>query len=99
MADAVTELVHAALADVNELLDDDQRISTAPETALLGDSSKLDSLAWVNLVVAIEGRSEETYGRTVGLGDALASDDTRARLSTVGGLIEYVRQTLALADA
>ena len=61
------DFVYAAIDTVNELSDVSQKISKAPETQLLGDTTTVDSLVLVNLVVAIEEAIIDQTGQIVTL--------------------------------
>lgn len=75
MNDAL-EIVYAAIEEMNEQLEEDQRIQKAPDSTLFGDSDGIDSLSLVNLVVAIEREIFDRTGNSVILvdEDALAED-------------------------
>lgn len=93
--EAITTLVAEALAEVNELLPPGQAVSEAAETVLIGEGGALDSVGLVNLIVALEARVEQHYGRSLGLTELLANDQQRARLSTVGGLTTHIRELVS----
>lgn len=93
--EAVTTLVAEALAEVNELLPPGQSVSEAAHTVLIGEGGALDSVGLVNLIVAIEARVEQQYGRSLGLAELLANDQQRERLRTVGGLTAHIQELVS----
>ena len=63
--DIVLQLVHDSIDEVNAQLGRERQVGKVPDTSLDG----LDSLAYINLITAIEDRCEQRFGRFVGLGD------------------------------
>lgn len=94
MLDAA-ETVFAAIDDVNEVeMHPDGRIEKSASTSLLDGDDGIDSLAFVNLIVAIEGRILDATGHSIVLvdEDTLAADTQP--FATVGDLIAHVENVL-----
>ena len=53
--------IYAALDEVNEQLPDDQQLEKSPDTVLLGESGKIESIDLVNILVATEENVEEAF--------------------------------------
>jgi acyl carrier protein len=80
-------IVDRAIERLNELLDPENAIAKQPETILLGPGGKLDSMGFVNLVVALEEELKSSLGLDLSLMDALYADQKWSeRGLTVGGL-------------
>jgi acyl carrier protein len=84
MDDKIQNIVSCAIDRVNELLPTGQWVPKERTTALLGQGSQLDSMGFVNLIVALEEQLETQLGMIVTLADELMIDGQE--LSTVGGL-------------
>ena len=90
MADGILNLVYAAIDDVNALSKDGVRIQKDADAHLLGGEGGVDSLTFVNLIVAIEEKIQDSLGKTV----VLINEDTMSLQThpfrTVGTLVKYV---------
>ena len=58
----VISLVFKAITEINQQLLPEQRIDPSPETVLIGEQAKLDSMGLVSLLVVIEGEIENDFG-------------------------------------
>ena len=88
------DLIYAAVDEINGQLPQGSRLTKQPETVLFGDGAALDSLAFVNLLVAIEGEVERAGGPPIGLLDELSrADEAGSPLRTLGALAAYVAQS------
>ena len=63
------------------------------ETPLLGEGSDLDSMAIVHLIVDLEGRLLDSYGKNWILADERALSRKRSPFRTVGNLTEFIIET------
>lgn len=90
MTDQVLEIVWAAVDEVNAMAADGDQIVKDPDTPLLGAEGGIDSLAFVNLVVALEDAVRRERGKTVVIvnEETLASEEHPFR--TVRSLTEYL---------
>lgn len=89
MEEKVQELLNCAIDRVNELLPTGEPLSKEKDTVLLGQGGKLDSMGFVNLVVAIEDELENQLGIRAALADEMMGGDG---VLTVGGLHEMLRR-------
>ena len=64
MEEKVEKVLNCAIDRVNELLPTGESLSKEKDTVLLGQGGKLDSMGFVNLVVAIEEELEKQLGTT-----------------------------------
>jgi len=86
------EAVFAALDDLNAQRPPHQRLPKALDTALTGEHGPLDSLAFVNFIVALEQRLDAMFGTTMSLLDDERLDPTAGQFRTVQALIEYLEE-------
>lgn len=91
----VLQVIYDSIEDVNSSADADRQIDKTPDTALFGSQSKLDSLGMVNLIVAIEGRVEETFNKSITLADELAMSQRNSPFRNVQTLADYIVEKLS----
>jgi len=84
---------------VNAQSADGPKIAKNEDSRLLGGGSGLDSLTFVNLIVAIEGQLEPLLGKAV----LLIDDDNLSLMEdpfrTIGTLRQYVEKVIERAQA
>lgn len=84
---------------IDELNEDEfaeKPLTKDPETRLFGRDGTLDSLSLVNLVLAVEERTEDVTGRSISLADDRAISQERSPFLTIGSLVDYM--TLLLSE-
>jgi acyl carrier protein len=59
------EMVYAAIDAVNEQLSRDQKLEKRQDAILLGNGGKIDSVNFINLIVALEERYQQEVGQPV----------------------------------
>jgi acyl carrier protein len=87
MDEKVEKVMNCAIDCVNELLPTDEPLSKEKDTVLLGQGGRLDSMGFVNLVVAIEEELEKQLGIRAALVDEVMGVDG---VLTVGRLHEML---------
>jgi acyl carrier protein len=90
----VLPLIFAAIDEHNEVADSEMRLDKSAETVLFGRSGRLDSLALVSLIVAIEQRVEEHFGKPVSIASEKALSQERSPFRTIGSLATYITELL-----
>jgi len=88
--DQVLEVLYAALEELNEQLPEEHRLEKSKNTVLFGEAGKLDSLGLVNLIVLVEQKIEETFGRPVTLADERAMSERNSPFRTVDTFADYI---------
>lgn len=89
------EVVFAALDELNELRPADDKLPKTLETALVGDLGRLDSLAFVNLIVILEQRLEKVVQMPLTLLDDEQLDLSGSHFNTVEDLIAHLEALLS----
>jgi acyl carrier protein len=84
-------VIYRAVEEVNQTLPPAKRIATAPETPLRGH---LDSLALVNLLVAVEEQVDLAFQRPVDLTNQRNLPPGEHPLSSLDSLARYVEHRL-----
>jgi acyl carrier protein len=67
--DAILNLIYTVFDDVNQQLPPNAQLEKSPQTLLMGDSTVLDSLGLINLIVGIEEKLEDIQGNSLSLTD------------------------------
>src|SRR4051794_16598383 len=88
-------LVFAAIDDVNDQSADGAAIEKKMDTPLLGSATGVDSLTFVNLVVAIEEQVHKALGKSVVLVDEDGMALAEYPFRTVATLTDYVERVVA----
>ena len=83
-------LVYAAIDEVNAQTVDGVPVEKSPDTELLGGEHGMDSLTFVNLIVALEEQIETNLGKSVVLVDENSMSLQETPFRTVGTLAKYV---------
>ena len=92
----ITRAVHRSIESVNEFLPAGQALEARDDTVLLGSGAGLDSLGFVNFIVALEEELERELGHDLAMADLLSvQPDSADAPSTVGDLIRVLAQRLA----
>jgi acyl carrier protein len=89
MEEKVSKVLSCAIDRVNELLPTGESLPKEEDTVLLGQGGKLNSMDFVNLVVAIEEELEKQLGVRAALVDEVMVGNG---VLTVGGLNEMLRR-------
>ena len=86
--------IYGALDEVNEQLPDDQQLEKSPDTVLLGESGKIESIDLVNILVATEENVEEAFGVPVSITDERAVSEKNSPFTTIGTLCDFISNLL-----
>ncbi len=86
-------IVFRAIERTNELLMDEQALPKSRSTVLLGDNAALDSMGFVNFVVALEEEYTVATSANLGITERLNIGNGSAAVSTVGDLIRFIQQS------
>jgi acyl carrier protein len=95
MRDDILATIYAAIDELNSQSMDGVTIQKNLETPLLAKGSGLDSLTFVNLIVAVEGQLETSLGLSVVLVDEGSMSLYESPFRTVGSLAKYVEAVIA----
>jgi acyl carrier protein len=88
--DDVMKVVLESVAELNLQLDASQQLELTPDTQLFGRGSRLDSLGLVNLIVLVEEKAADTFGKSVTIADERAMSQKSSPFRTVRTLSEYL---------
>ena len=79
--DKILKSIYNAVDEVNEQLPEGQSLEKSPNTVLLGESGKLESIDLVNILVATEENIEEAFGVPISITDERAVSETNIEFS------------------
>ena len=99
MNEDIVAIIYAAIDEVNSQSNGELKIQKNLETQLLAKGSGLDSLAFVNLIVAVEGQLETNLGLFVVLVDEDSMSLQQNPFRTVGSFASYVEAVIARQSA
>ncbi len=86
----VLKIVFDAIDDFNSSFPAEKKLEKSVDLHLFGVQGGLDSLGFVNLIVAIEQKIEEEFRVSVSLADSKALSQQNSPFRTVGLLVEYI---------
>jgi acyl carrier protein len=86
----ITQIIFHAIDQVNLQLSDGEKIEKSLNTELLGQSSTLDSLGLVNLIVAVEEGVQDGFGETITLANEHAMSSENSPFKNVQSLVAYI---------
>jgi hypothetical protein len=71
----ILEAVYRAVGEVNLQLDAESRLEKAEDMVIAGESASLDSLGFLNLVLAAEGAVNDVCSPPINLAEQLMGED------------------------
>lgn len=95
MREKVTEIVYQSLKDLNLQIGSGELENPNSETRLYGAKSEIDSIHLVILIVDIEERIAEVFGKDIILADERAMSLSRSPFGRAGTLVDYIEQLLS----
>ena len=91
--DTMLALVYAALDDHNSTAT--EPVVKAPDAVLYGAGGGLDSIALVNLIIALEQHVLDRTGIALALADDRAFSQTRSPFRSIDSLVDYLRERIS----
>jgi acyl carrier protein len=82
--------IYRAVDWINGELPSDRQLIKAPATRLLGSQSVLDSMRFVNLILAIERELADTFGLALTLADERALSMKASPFRSIQSLADYI---------
>lgn len=95
----IESIVYAAIDRVNEVQLDDSVIPKDPGTLLMGSGAALDSMGFINFIVAVEEGLSEQSGLALNLVEQLnAPGGDAPKAARVEDFVEFVSQLVAASS-
>jgi len=92
---AVQDAIFQVLRTLNEERAPDEQVAIGPDTCLFGESSALDSLSLVSVIVDLETLVSDQFGRSISLTDDKAMSRDPVPFTDVTALKTYILELLA----
>ena len=86
----VASSVFRAVDEINRMLPPESRLDKSHAAQILSKDGKLDSLGFVNLIVAVEENIMEDFGAVISLADEKARSQEKDPFETFQTLIDYI---------
>jgi acyl carrier protein len=97
--DPIIRTIFDAVDLVNEHLPNQHKIEKSMQTILFDNSRGLDSLTIVTLIVAIEQRIEEKYGKAINLADGESLCGTANPFLNIETLADHISLLIGAAKS
>ena len=97
--DQIHEIIYKAIDRVNEVTLEENAITKDTDTILLGVSASLDSMGFINFVVALEEEFTTQTGCHLDLVELLnPTSDNKSQVHTIGELIDLLFESQPQQD-
>lgn len=90
----VLQLIYEAIDEINEDLEEGEKVEKSEDTIIFADGSSLDSLGLVNLITIIEQKIEEETGEYITIADERALSMESSPFQTVKTLKDYIEMLI-----
>lgn len=93
----ITQIIYGAIDEVNRTMTPERALQKSLDTVIIGKSGRLDSLEFVNFIVALEENINSLVGKQVSVFDIMTVDGDS--LWTVAALVRCIARLLNGAGA
>lgn len=90
----ILNAVYAAIDEINQQLPAGKRLSKTPDTLLYTKGGVLDSLGFVNLILAVEDSIADEFGMSVSMADKAVPTLENNPFRSVSTLVNYIAPLL-----
>ncbi len=94
----VKTIVFHAVDEINQDLKDNAKLNKSLDTILFGQGAKIDSMALVSLIVAVEEGISDEFGVAVTLANEKALSMAHSPFKSLGSMIDYVFDIVSETD-
>ncbi|MDP6735144.1 MAG: hypothetical protein QF732_01415 [Nitrospinaceae bacterium] len=92
--DKVLKSIYEAVDEVNEQLPEERTLEKSPDTVLLGEAGRLESIELVNILVATESNVEDAFGVPISVTDERAISEKNSPFKTIESLCNFISNLL-----
>lgn len=92
--DKVLKSIYEAVDEVNEQLPEERTLEKSPDTVLLGEAGRLESIELVNILVATESNVEDAFGVPISVTDERAISEKNSPFKTIESLCDFISNLL-----
>jgi len=90
MEEKIKEVIKMAIEELNEQLDEDQKLEYSEEIRLIGNQSKIDSMDFVTLITIIEELIADELKKEIHIVSDKAFSRERSPFDSIGTLIKFI---------
>jgi hypothetical protein len=94
MNEPVLKIIYEAVDELNDQLPTESRIEKVADMPIMGMEGGLDSMALISLIVAVDQKAEEQFGKVTNLASALMTDSESDPPNTLGALADLLSKLL-----
>ena len=91
MIDNIYKSVYKSIDEVNSQMSKDEQLIKSPDTVLYGESSSIDSIGLINIIVTVEQNIEDDFEKSITLADQKAMSQKQSPFKTVESLAKYIQ--------
>lgn len=93
-----TEILKEAIEELNEQLDEDQKVAFNDETRFIGSKACIDSMSFVTLISIIEELVADKTGKTIQLVNEKAFSAKNSPFYSIETLTTYINELISAED-
>lgn len=94
MDNKIRELLEEAIAELNETLDDDDKVAFNDETRFVGANACIDSMSFINLISIVEELIEDKFDKSVKLVNEKAFSSKNSPFQSIDTFANYIKELL-----
>ena len=91
MIDNIYKSIYKSIDEVNSQMSKDEQLIKSPDTVLYGESSSIDSIGLINIIVTVEQNIEDDFEKSITLADQKAMSQKQSPFRTVESLAKYIQ--------
>ena len=91
MIDNIYKSIYKSIDEVNSQMSKDEQLIKSPDTVLYGESSLIDSIGLINIIVTVEQNIEDDFEKSITLADQKAMSQKQSPFKTVESLAKYIQ--------
>ena len=91
MIDNIYKSIYKSIEEVNSQMSKDEKLIKSPDTVLYGESSSIDSIGLINIIVTVEQNIEDDFEKSITLADQKAMSQKQSPFKTVESLAKYIQ--------
>ena len=91
MIDNIYKSIYKSIDEVNSQMAKDEQLIKSPDTVLYGESSSIDSIGLINIIVTVEQNIEDDFEKSITLADQKAMSQKQSPFKTVESLAKYIQ--------
>lgn len=98
MIDDIKQLFSDAIVELNEQLDDNEKIDLSEDTRFIGSKACIDSITFVTLISIVEEMVEDKYDKTIHLVNEKAFSSKHSPFYSIETFTNYIEELLKDAE-